>query len=95
MLEDSKNEIKRITYTLEKLVDAGDCNVDLRNDQPQQVEILADIPRCFKLDLKDFTPPITINIKYHDRDCDQNKGHMNSTKGKCDSKPTSNSALGG
>ena len=66
MLEDTKHQIELATYNLSKLVDNGDFHIELQNERSVNTDLIADIPRCFKITLKEMQAPVTINVKYLD-----------------------------
>jgi len=65
MLQKTNHDVKLALYQLSRLVDAGDFHIILVPDRSVTIELYAEIPRCFKLCLKDFEHPVVIQVKYH------------------------------
>ena len=65
MLQKTNHDVKLALYQLSRLVDAGDFHMILQPDRSVTIELYAEIPRCFKLCLKDFEHPVVIQIRYH------------------------------
>jgi len=65
MLQKTNHDVKLALYQLSRLVDAGDFHIILVPDRSVTIELYAEIPRCFKLCLKDFEQPVVIQIRYH------------------------------
>lgn len=65
MLKNTNLSIKQALFNLSRIIDTGDFHTNLTNDTQQNLDLYPDIPRCFKLPLKEFENPTLILIKYH------------------------------
>ena len=65
MLRNTNLSIKQALFNLSRIIDTGDFHTTLTNDTQQNLELYPDIPRCYKLPLKEFENPTLIIIKYH------------------------------
>ena len=65
MLQKTNHDVKLALYQLSRLVDAGDFHIILTADRSVTLELHTEIPKCFKLLLRDFEQPLVILIKYH------------------------------
>ena len=79
MLKGANLSIKQALFNLSRIIDTGDFHTTLTNDTQQNFELYPDIPRCFKLPLKEFENPTLILIKYHlpyveKKEGEENKG---------------------
>ena len=68
LLQKTNYGIKQALYQLSRVIDTGDFHIILAPDRQVEVELYSEIPRCFKLNLREFEQyPVVIQIRYHSR----------------------------
>ena len=64
LLQATTHSIREALFHLSGIVDTGDFHTELTENRPVQVELYPSIPKCFKVRLSDFVPPVQISIGY-------------------------------
>ena len=48
---------------MSKIIDSGDFHQILEPNNETFIELYPDIPKCFKMDLRELDSPLTLNVK--------------------------------
>ena len=51
-------------YSLSRIIDGGNFHQNIIMNNDTVVELYPEIPKCFKIDLKDLESPLLLAIKY-------------------------------
>ena len=64
LLKSTTHSIREALFHLSKVVDSGDFHTELQDNKPVRIELHPRIPKCFKVNLRDFTAPMLITLSY-------------------------------
>ena len=64
LIQKATHSIREAMFELSKVVDTGEFHTELKEDKLIHLELYPLIPKCFKVDLKEFTSPVQITISY-------------------------------
>lgn len=64
IISETNLRMKAAQYAMHRLLDAGEFHTCLLPRQQMNVELCPTVPRCFKLDLREYMNPLHIKFKY-------------------------------